>query len=364
MKKVYIDAYLFKNLGDDLFVKILTERYEDVTFYTSTRISYNKSIFNKNLKIYSGIFIGVINKIFEKIFKKYDFIGEKLKNKCDYMVSIGGSIFMEKNKFSKVEKQFALYDDAKPLFILGANFGPYKTEKYKKYIENKVLKNAQDVCFRDKKSYENFANLNNVRVCSDIVFGLDTSNLNIISKKNVVISVIDCDLKGLSNEKKEYEKMILKLIKKFIKSGYTVTLMSFCKIQGDERVINLLYSKCNDTEKSHIYKFFYNGNINKALEEIAKSEIIIGSRFHANILGILMEKKVIPIAYSDKTINVLEDMNFNGDIIDIRKINEFNIDEFNIERLELSNINLEEQRESSNRQFEKLDGILKRSDNQ
>lgn len=360
MKKVYIEAYLFKNLGDDLFVKILTDRYKNVQFYAQTREYYNKLTFNKNLKIYANLGVGIINKFFEKFFKEYNFIGRKLKNKCDYMVSIGGSIFMEKKDFSKVEKQFSLYDNSKPTYILGANFGPYKTKNYKSYIEN-ILKNMKDVSFRDQKSYQEFNDLKNVRVNSDIVFALDTSKIKIEKNKNVIISVIDCNLKNLSSKKEAYENMILKLINKFVNNGYTVTLMSFCKAQGDEKIINSLYKKCDATTKKYVKKFFYKGDINNTLKEIASSQVVVGSRFHANIIGLLFKKDIIPIAYSDKTINVLKDLEFHGEVIDIRTIEEFDVDRLNINALD-SKIDLDKQVKSANNQFSKLDAALNKGD--
>ena len=46
-KKVYVKAYLNYNLGDDLFVKILLDRYinSNNTYITYNKIKYN--IFNK-----------------------------------------------------------------------------------------------------------------------------------------------------------------------------------------------------------------------------------------------------------------------------------------------------------------------------
>ncbi len=357
MKKVYVEAYLFNNLGDDLFVKILTERYKNIQFYAKTRSYYKKDTFGNNMILYSNISIGIIEKLFEKLFNKYNYIGMKLKEKCDYMVSIGGSIFMEKDDFSKVQKQFFLYDETKSIYILGANFGPYKTQEYKNYIRN-ILKKAKDVSFRDNESYNQFKDLDNVRYNSDIVFSLNLEGIKVEKKKKVIISVIDCDLKGLYDKKKDYENLILQLMKYFINKGFDITLMSFCKKQGDEKVIKSLLKRSSKKEKEHIHKFFYKGNINEALEEIAQSEIVIGSRFHANILGMLMKKKVLPIAYSDKTINVLKDINFQGTVIDIRKIEEFNLEKLNIQNLKTIN-KLDEYINSAEKQFLKLDEVLK-----
>ena len=46
--KIYVDAYLAKNLGDDLFINILTTRYPEHKFYA---ISKGEKGYNtKNLK--------------------------------------------------------------------------------------------------------------------------------------------------------------------------------------------------------------------------------------------------------------------------------------------------------------------------
>lgn len=51
-------------------------------------------------------------------------------------------------------------------------------------IHSDVIKNAKDVCFRDKKSYELFSNLKNTRCCGDIVFSMDTKEILIREEKS------------------------------------------------------------------------------------------------------------------------------------------------------------------------------------
>ena len=50
-----------------------------------------------------------------------------------------------------------------------------------------------------------------------------------------------------------------------------------------------------------------------------KAEIIVGTRFHANVIGFAMHKKVIPVIYNDKTRNLLDEIHFEGSSIDIEK---------------------------------------------
>ena len=108
----------------------------------------------------------------------------------------------------------------------------------------------------------------------------------------------------------------------------------------------------------NIEYYFYRGNIVEALNKIADSQIVVGTRFHANILGLIMKKTIIPIAYSDKTINVLKDMNYKGKIFDIRDIGNFNIDSLDEQDL-FYKYDVSFQKEDSEKQFEKLDEIIK-----
>lgn len=361
MIKIYIDAVLEKNLGDDLFVFILINRYRNCMFYSQTRFDY--SDYKENLKIYSGKYINYINKIMSAIFKQGKFCGKILKNKCNYMVGIGGSIFMEWGNIKKIKRHFSIYSKEKKYFILGANFGPYKTNEFKYFIKESVLKYAQDVCFREEHSYELFKDLPNVRYASDIVFTLDTSNIKITDNKKVVISVIDCDKKINSKYTELYENKIIELIKLFYTKGYEITLMSYCKSEGDEFAIERIISKLDDEKiRKDINKYFYDGNIEEALNVMGDCQIVIGTRFHANILGLVMNKTIIPIAYSDKTLNVLKDMNFKGKVFDIRDMDNFKVNELTDDDLKYK-LDVSYQKKDAQRQFEKLDKILDRREN-
>ena len=129
--------------------------------------------------------------------------------------------------------------------------------------------------------------------------------------------------------------------------------MSFCKYEGDEKAIDSIISKVNNVEK-----YYYNGDLNGALGLLGESDIIVGSRFHANILGLVMNKTIIPIAYSDKTINTLNDINFKGRILDIRNIDEFDVS--TLSDLDLNyKLNIDKYRKEAEKHFKELDRFLK-----
>lgn len=181
-------------------------------------------------------------------------------------------------------------EKAKEYYVLGSNFGPYNNKEYYNYYKN-VFEKANDVCFSDKNSYEKFKDLKNVRWAPDIVFTLDTSNISIKNNKKVVISIIDCSRKNNCEYKDSYEKKIIEISEYFIRKGYEVIMMSFCKFEGDELAIESIYSKCNDDLEQKLKKYYYRGNIEEALNVMANCQIIVGTRFHANILGLLLGKK-------------------------------------------------------------------------
>ena len=98
IRKIYLKAYLNKNLGDDLFIKIFSERYKDSNFITMSKEKYQNKF--KNIEIFN-------NKKLNKYISRFTFsrlsYENVLMNKCDFTVVIGGSMFME-NKYYKKNK--------------------------------------------------------------------------------------------------------------------------------------------------------------------------------------------------------------------------------------------------------------------
>ena len=336
--KIYVDAYLSKNLGDDLFINILTKRYPQHKFYA---ISKGEKGYNtKNFKVYSNTYIF-------KILKKFQW--EKcLANHYDTVVTIGGSMFMERGD---TNRDFSMGKNKR--YVLGINFGPYKTQEYYNNIYN-MLSDVEDVCFRDKYSYNLFKELPNARQAADIVFSMDTSNIKITNRKRAIISIISPKDKIDEKYEEKYEEKMLELITFLIKKEYEICLMSFCKNENDEEEIEKIYNQIPENQKKKVEKYYYNGNIEEALNTIADSQLVVGGRFHANIIGLCLGKSILPVLYSDKTLHVLEDMQINTPIIDIRKLENFNIESIKDEDL-TRHYNIEKQKEDAQRHFEKLD---------
>lgn len=359
MKKAFLRCCLIENLGDDLFVKIITNRYKN-TFYTLVNKKYNKKVFSPNLKIYyvNEFIYRSIRKLC-KILDKNDIIEKKVIDKTDCIITIGGSVFMQDKNRMNYRHSTWYKKYPKEQYIIGSNIGPYYDEDFIKDLKENIFSEAKDVSLRDEKSYKLVKELNNTRCNPDLVFSLDTSKYQKEDTGTVVITVINPQRKKNQIkivDEKAYEEKILEMVNYFSEQGLEVILMSFCKKEGDESFINKVIRK---SQNKNVKKYFYRGNIDEIVSMIAKSKIIVGSRFHANILGLLFGKTIIPISYNDKTINFLEDIGFKGKMAKIEEIKNFNIKSFTKEDLEYK-IDVEELSKSALKHFDKLDEILEK----
>ncbi|GGN66891.1 polysaccharide pyruvyl transferase family protein [Oceanobacillus indicireducens] len=363
MKKVMVYAYTKLNLGDDLFLKILFDRYPETNFVLVAREKYQEVFKQENVKVYSSnnIFLRGINYIMRKTKKNY--VNNKvISDKCDAAVYIGGSIFQQRDNWElDVTKRRNLLIKNQPFYVLGANFGPYNNENF--YSEyRKLISKYEDICFRDTYSYHLFQDLDNVRIADDIVFSLNTvTNSSESAEKNVVISVIKPSYRPhLSGYDDIYYEKIRDISIEFIKKGFGITLMSFCKHEGDEEaikeILKLIPQKCI----RYVKQYNYRGNMSESLDIISCSSLVIGTRFHAMILGWVFNKPVVPIAYSEKITNVMKDVNFKGLFTDFENL--WKLNPSDVVKSEQTNIvDITKQREKSKDHFKELDKLLMKS---
>lgn len=354
--KIFLNAYYRRNLGDDLLIYILANRYPKLKFYSYANPIYKYSKDFSNIKFNFSLIFFCFNKLIYK-YRKDIYIMNYAK-KFDTMITIGGSIFIESDNKLDNENMIELYSSGKNNFIMGSNFGPYKTVCFKDKIEKQLITKCKDVCFRDIYSYNLFNRCSNVRYAADIVFTLsnyiNTIDNNIQSKNEAIISVINCKIKNINISETDYEDLISNICIELSKKGYNITLMSFCKSEGDERTIKNIIKK---NTQINFKKYFYRNDITSALKLISNSSIIIGTRFHANILGLLLKKTIIPIIYSNKTREMLDDIDFKGKIIDLENLNDTRI-KFKVSDLNYKH-NVNKWINDAQKHFETFDEFIK-----
>ncbi|MDY5290964.1 MAG: polysaccharide pyruvyl transferase family protein [Ligilactobacillus salivarius] len=155
MRKVLVFAYFNKNIGDDLFVKILQDKYKNnYTFLVTSgtdRVQISEN-FNGNIEYYSKTMEKLDNLLYKKL--GYMYFLRKIISKYSDIIIIGGSMFIQ---YKGWENKYKFYQELinEKTCIIGVNFGPFYDnaflEKYRSLFEVASL-----VSFREKKSYDFF----------------------------------------------------------------------------------------------------------------------------------------------------------------------------------------------------------------
>lgn len=369
--KVYVDVYLAKNLGDDLFIHILANKFPDIEFV----VNYYGNDYDEFLSNYNNLKKSKYPfryKLLNRM-KIYDYINDtnRISEEYDVLLFFGGSIFREesywKDLYEQREKMLqAFKKKGKPVLVLGANFGPFHSQEFLKSYQ-RFFALCNDVCFRENYSKKLFQNISCIRNEADIVFQLKVGKR--IKKDQIIYSVIEPNHKeGLRKYREEYIYSISESILNNIRNDFLCILMSFCEQEGDLKVCNEIVDILPENLKHRVQILNYDGNIERMIKTIAESRLIIASRFHGNILGILCNTKVLPLIYSEKTSNVLEEIGFNTSIVKIEECNKILDENFVSEILntERQLENVDTIYESAKRQFLILEEILnsKRGENE
>lgn len=360
-KRILVCAYFARNIGDDLFLKVLFDRYPEIEWDLLTANRHYNNIFKgyKNVKIiYSYRDIQIGKRSFNLFFKLNDvFLNLK---KYDAFIHIGGSIFMQNKgwKMKMLERQYLVNEFKKmnkKTFIIGANFGPYKDDTFiNEYKE--LFKKFDDICFRETYSYNLYKDLENVRVAPDVVFNLKVKKIK--KEKEVGFSLINLENReGLKEYSKIYNEKMIQFVKRYIVNGYKIKLFSFCENEGDLEVCQNIMSKIEPNDKNSIRIINYEGNIEYFLHEFSSCETIIGSRFHSVILGMICNHNIFPIIYSEKTYNVLSDLHMSSNCCYVEDLELLEVDSVieAIKNNKLRNLDIVKE---ANKQFAKMDQMI------
>ena len=320
MKRVFLYAYDKQNLGDDLFVHTITRRYPHVQFYMWSDRK-NREVFSSlpNLKVIDkdSLFVRFLKKLRPSLAVRYKSFWEK---RCDAVVYIGGSIFMEYPNWAQICSWWENEAKNRPFYVLGANFGPYHTEAYRQKMEE-IFRDCRDVCFRDKYSARLFPGI--ARQAPDILFGYPMPKAT-VKPNQVFVSVINCVGRDGSHDLQAHDSRYVanmaSLLQQLLAEGKELILASFCKEEGDEEGIRKILAAMGAENDPRVRVLYYDGtNADTLTTAISESAGVIATRFHATILAMAAGRPVLPILYSDKTKHVLEDLDFAGQVYDLRE---------------------------------------------
>jgi len=327
MKKLLVDIYLAHNLGDDMFLDFLSKKFPN----TEITVYHPGSNYDSFIANYNNL-----NKLpytfFDKILRRiriYNRLNDynRLAKEYDILLFLGGGIFREEPYWEELYKyrnqivnSFNFHK--KPIYILGSNFSNFKTKLFRDKYYN-LFKKCTDVCFRDSYSYNIFKSLKNIRLAPDILWDYPISYNITKANKTIGFSLINPSHKHLLKKyKNQYVDVTVETVMNALKDNYKVKLFSFCEIEGDLNIINLIMNKISIDYHNQIEIIEYKNRIDDILQEISSLNIFIASRFHAVLLGLRLNINTIPISYNIKTTNLLNDINFKGKIINFDSLDE------------------------------------------
>ena len=381
MKKsgyIFLNAFLEKNLGDDLFVHIILNRYKEYRFQIIGDISY-KNIFGNNAELawnnddqkkelrethilrFFHMFHLPLRYVYPKFLR---YANQKKYSLSDFSICniyAIGSGFME-NSLYDILDYFADYlYFRKNLYLIGCNFGPYYTDGYLKK-HKKLFAKAMDVCVRDKYSYNLLKEAGNVRYAPDIVFSYQLGEDNSVSSKlgrYAVISVVALNKNKDNSENEEnYLCFLLQCINYLLAKEMQIVVVGFCKNEGDDRIITQLMNRIPDHSKIKVYNY-PDITYQKMMGIFKMAELVIASRYHAMIIGMLYRRKIYTLSYSNKIIFVLQDIDPDIKYINIQESVNVDIqDFFDHYGYRIAEERLSELKQLSKMHFLKLDELL------
>lgn len=306
--KILLRAYTQLNVGDDLFLHILSKRYPNTEFVLAQETG---GMYGKFLSTHDNISDFLGHGVSYRIMRRMGhtpYIDKKLFSGIDAVVYIGGSIFMENENDRFYENTIIAETEycAKrkiPYYILSCNFGPYTTSGYAERLKA-CFERCADVCFRDTASHRLFSSMS--RYAPDAAFSIDIEKPK--TRSNVLgISPISYKNRNYGDER-SYMNRTERLMREHLSAGGAVELFCFCRNEGDCDAADELVRRFDGAQRNMISVVIYDGDLQNFIMRFISCGKIFAARFHAVMLALIYKIPLITHIYSEKTSNVLKDM--------------------------------------------------------
>lgn len=357
--KVLINIYLDQNLGDDLFLLALLERYPQTNFYLIISDEYKLNVeFDryKNLNLIKSKNINLLKKL-----------------KFDMTLYIGGSIFKDLGLKGvriygyRYLNIFLFNLLKKPTVIIGCNLEKVKSSLNKVLIE-KILRTTKFICVRDIFSLNYIKTIREDSFLgSDIIFSIKDKEEKLELKENVLgISLIN--KKTTNFYKENYIKKITQIIEEYLAQNSNFKVKLFCFDSGkenDKEVAQEILKKLNQNfiKRILVEEYSTDYKIKSYIKSFRLCNYIICGRFHSLILALKYQIPFFSINYSSKMLNILQDTKNEIEGITFEKVDNLRIEEVllkikksEIKKLDKNYIN------SSHSHFIFLDKVLNKNE--
>lgn len=277
-------SYFANNFGDTLLIKLIADYIKENSDYVLRVATKGNRIEQK----YLGI----------QLIKKYEY------NSVRKIIYTGGGYFGEprgsyyqKLKWSK--RNYARHLKWKrnfkyvPTAIIGIGVGPISIYPFRKIVKY-LFKKSNLLVVRDQESFDycSLMGINKAHLCIDYAFSLyDNEPIN--KKKNILIHSND-----IINR---YFEIAIKELKKIYIDH------KFILVSDTEKSSNKI-NKIKNSYSEYIDDYIPYKNVDKLLNIIKISDIILTSKLHVGITGISFKSRVISIPYHQKTMRLYKQL--------------------------------------------------------
>lgn len=291
-KKFVLSGYFgFKNFGDEAILSVLVNKLQkdthDITIITSDP-EYTNGLFNN------------VNTV--KTFDIFNIITAILKS--DILVSGGGSLLQDTTSFKSLVYYltviFLALLSGKKVFIFAQGIGPINSLAGQILTKN-LLKHCKYVSARDIKSQDLLKTWGiNSDLVPDPVFSLDIKPVD----KTDTVAVQLRNFKTMNDD--FIDRLAHKISKEF--SDKQIEIFSF-QDSIDTEVCKKFQNSLNLLNPDIKTVLYTNLSNNEIIEKMSKAQYLIGMRYHAIILGLLTNTKVLSINYDIKVDKISDEFN-------------------------------------------------------
>jgi len=301
-KKICISGYYgFDNFGDETILKILTENLK--SFECSPEIT----VFSSNPeKTASNLNVKSI-----QTFNIKDVLKTIIKTDC--LISGGGSLLQDATSLKSLVYYLGVIAAAvffrKKIIVFAQGIGPVNN-KFFAALTAFLLKKAALVTVRDDNSLKllNKWSVNSIK-CSDPVWNLS------LKKSTASAGKIGIQLRDFHNVNNTFIKKLALCVNQYYKDKEIVILSLQNKLDLEicQKFQNIL-EEINPDIKAEIIE---NTSNDKIIEDICNLDELIAMRYHACLIAIKANVKLLPISYDIKVETLAKE--FNLEYIDINR---------------------------------------------
>lgn len=304
--RILLDGYFDRNLGDDLMLTLAADGLKEHELYVP---SYKIKIDNVRYTTAKSGFDAYL-KVIGSGFQIYNALGIACRLRDMY----------RENKYAPIKA------------VINCNISKFKNNACEAVIK-KHLSQFDFITVRDKFSYGYLRrNLKqpNKEVYPDMVFSLPDSMIPDTPCENFL---------GIAAHNSMDCKSIARIADSYIEeTGNKALLLCFdTGIENDKKAAENVSNCSKHKDKLEIVLY---ENIPDMLAQMKRCSVILGARLHSIVLAARMGIPFVPLSYSDKTINALREINYNGTIY---PANAFNADKVRGEILTPARFELDKQ---------------------